>query len=49
MDKMPQYKEGFITLWRDGKWVQVKESEMSKIIEEDNSGTQNSSELPAGA
>ena len=36
MDNMPDFKEGFITLWRNGKWVQIPTSDMPKIIEEDN-------------
>lgn len=49
MDKMPEYKEGYITLWRDGKWVQVRLDEMPKIIEEDTRGTSKEDDLPAGA
>lgn len=49
MEKMPDFKEGHITLWRDGAWVQVPLADMPKIIEEDKIGTQNSSELSTGA
>ena len=48
MDNMPEYKDNHITLWRDGKWVQVPASEMPKIIEEDNREPENNSDVPAG-
>lgn len=48
MEQMPEYKEGFITLWRNGAWVQVQMEDMPKIIEEDTNGTQESHNLPAG-
>lgn len=48
VDKMPDYKENHITLWRDGKWVQVPTSDMPKIIEEDNSEPKNNSDVSAG-
>lgn len=58
MDKMPEYKENHITLWRNGKWVQVNAQDMPSIIEEDNRqpkptgeeiGTQNGNDVPVGA
>lgn len=49
MEQMPEYKEGFITLWRKGQWVQVPTEDMPKIIEEDTRGAQDSSDVPAGA
>ena len=49
MEQMPEYKEGFITLWRNGSWIQVTQEEMQKIIEEDSRGTQESSDMPAGS
>ena len=48
MDNMPERKDDHITLWRDGKWVQVHISEMPKIIEEDNRGAEESSNVSAG-
>lgn len=49
MEQMPEYKEGYITLWRDGKFIQVSLSEMPKIIEEDNRGAEESSNVSTGA
>lgn len=49
MEKMPDFKQGFITLWRKGQWVQVPLTDMPKIIEEDNRGTQDSPDMPTGA
>lgn len=49
MEQMPEYKEGFITLWRNGSWVQIPMTDMPKIIEEDARGTQKSSDVPAGS
>ena len=49
MEQMPEYKEGYITLWRNGKFVQVPLSDMPKIIEEDNREPENSADVPAGA
>lgn len=49
MEQMPEVKEGHITLWRGGKWVQVPTTDMPKIIEEDNREPENGVELPAGA
>lgn len=57
-EPMPEFKEGYMTLWRDGKWVQVSLEDMPKIMEEDNSGpdltgeiggTQESSDVSTGA
>lgn len=55
MEKMPEFKEGHITLWREGTWVQIAAQDMPKIIEEDNrepeivDGNQNSADVPVGA
>lgn len=49
MEQMPEYKEGFITIWRNGSWVQVPKEDISKIMEEDNRGTQEGSELSFGS
>lgn len=56
MEQMPEYKEGHITLWRDGKWVQLTLQEASGIIDSDTQnlqgeeyGTQESSDMSAGA
>lgn len=49
MEKMPEQKDGHITLWRGGKWVQIPMSEMPKIVEEDKRGTAEKDKLPAGA
>lgn len=49
MEQMPEYREGYITLWREGKWISIPLSELPKIIEEDNRGIENSTELPVGA
>ena len=35
MEKMPDYKEGHITIWRNGAWVQLTLEEMQKIVAED--------------
>lgn len=48
MEQMPEYKEGFVTLWRNGSWIQIPMTDMPKIIEEDSNGTQESPELPSG-
>jgi len=48
VDKMPEYKENHVTLWRNGNWVQVNTQDMSKIIEEDNREPENNADLPAG-
>ena len=54
---MPEYKENHMTLWREGKWVQVHMDEMPRIMEEDNkffaivggeNGTQESSDVSSG-
>lgn len=49
MEQMPEYKEGYITLWRNGTWVQVHLDEMPKIMEEDNRGAEESSNVSSGA
>jgi len=49
VEQMPEYKEGYITLWRDGKFVQVALENMPKIIEEDSRGITKEAELPVGA
>jgi hypothetical protein len=49
MDKMPEQKDGYVTLWRGGNWVQVPLEDMPKIMEEDNRGITEETELPAGA
>ena len=36
MDAMPEFKEGHVTLWREGKWVQLPLEEMAAIAEADN-------------
>lgn len=50
MDKMPEYKEGFVTLWSGGKWVSVPMSDIPKVQSHigEPSGTQESPNLPAG-
>lgn len=40
MKNMPEYKEGHVTLWREGAWIQVHMEDMAKIIEEDNKSTE---------
>lgn len=45
---MPEFRDGYITLWRDNKWVSVPLADLPKIIEEDN-GTAKETELPSGA
>lgn len=59
MEQMPEHKENQITLWRDGRWVQVQLSDMPRIIEEDNQAamipeettdeSKDSSDVPVGA
>lgn len=46
MEQMPDFKEGFITLWRGGKWVQIPTTDLPKIIEEDNREPENGNDVP---
>lgn len=51
MEQMPEYKDGQVTLWKDGKWVQVPMSE-APVVEPytgESDVVENSSDVPAGA
>lgn len=51
MEQMPDYKEGFVTLWKNGTWVQVPMSE-APVVEPftgEPDVVENSDNLPAGA
>lgn len=51
MEKMPEYREGHVTLWKDGTWVQVPMSD-APVVEPYNGEpdvTENSVDVPAGA
>lgn len=57
MEQMPEYKEGFINMPKDGVWVSVPVAEIEAFInntsepkqtEEASRGTQESSNMPTG-
>lgn len=58
MDNMPDYKDGFVNMPKDGGWVSVPLAEINEFIKNQPPATpvnglrddnQNSSDVPAGA